>query len=1228
MSNGNEKDILNLALAKGFISRNDIALAERQTDQGSSVLSFLIGVNLIDEEIVERLQIELQQLRSTFSMRAQDLDLSDETPTLLPRERRDSGEVQGDGRTRSFDPSIDFSGQLRIVSADSDFPSQWERYQYVRFLGEGGMGRVFLALDPRLKRHVAIKFVRSSDANSVERFLNEAQTQARVTHNNLCKVYEVGEVDGRPYIVMQYIDGLALNLLGPELGLEQKLVLIRDVAEGLQHAHRCGLIHRDIKPSNIIVENAPGQGYRPVVLDFGLARQQAAPGLTVTGAVVGTPHYMPPEQARGEIHILDRRGDVYSLGATMYELLCGEQPFSGESSLSILFKVINDEPVSLRAKKPGIPEDVDTICLKCLEKNPEKRYDSARALADDINRYLEGEPIKARRASLIYQLRKRAAKHKGTVITGAVLLVVLLIVMIWSWRQQARIRSEAQLALQFGQEVQEMEDDLRKVYLIPLHDIREQRAMLETRVDRFRERTAKVGKLGIGPGNYALGSAYLALERFDPALHHLELSWQSGFRRPEVAYALGRVLGELYKLELNRIRYINDKDERAKAKAEIVERFSKPARAYLEQVPPNSMDAPEYIESLLAFYDNEYSRALQRAQAAFARNTWFYEALILEGDVYKVRADESFNVGEYASAQADYQLAGEAYRHASRVGESDPLVYLAQADLAESQMLLSIYGQGELTSAFQQGIAACESALEADRENFRAYLAASSLYLRMAENLRTSADSRSMLDQAIEMAEKAHSYNQEDADILSQLGRSYGLLAELLERLGEDPQESYEQSHQAYVKAIALDPSYRNYNRMGLLLKSRGFSERKRGRDPSAYWQQAGDAFAEARKIDPSKFGTNHNQGELEFSRAFYLLSTGLDPSETLQNGIEAYRSALAINPQAKNSWAGLGDVYNLRAKYLLEDGKSAVGDLNQAQSAFKKALDIDNQYGRAYLGLGETFFYMAVGDFMLGGSGRPNLEKAIEIMKKAIALEPDNYRHYMSLGTFHLEAASQDVQVGVANTSDLELAFKALQKCNELSPNHVELASAIAKVYELRARLKLQKSQDPRIEIDKAQSWVNKGLTLDPSAGRLHFISGQTMLLQARWQWLQRRDYQASLQAARDTLLLSNQLKTNWECRVALGYWTLWSMIFKRHTGQSIPGLDEQVAALKALEVDAPDRPESLALRGLLGLLSDTDERQRKKAEANCRAAVEGNRNLKRIIDEVRATIDQGRDR
>ena len=195
------------------------------------------------------------------------------------------------------------------------FPvSGWERYQCVRFLGEGGMGRVFLARDPRLNRSVALKFVRGDDPGLTQRFLAEARAQARVNHERVCKVYEVGEVQGRVYIAMQFIEGRTLGALAPELSVEQKALLLREASEGVHEAHRVGLIHRDLKPSNIMVERAEDGTLRPYVMDFGLARDWTE-GATLTGAVMGTPQYMSPEQARGEVSRLDRRTDVYSLGA-------------------------------------------------------------------------------------------------------------------------------------------------------------------------------------------------------------------------------------------------------------------------------------------------------------------------------------------------------------------------------------------------------------------------------------------------------------------------------------------------------------------------------------------------------------------------------------------------------------------------------------------------------------------------------------------------------------------------------------------------------------------------------------------------------------------------------------------------------------------------------------------------------------------------------------------------
>src|SRR5213078_3265454 len=224
------------------------------------------------------------------------------------------------------------------------FPiAAWDRSSNVKFLGQGGMGKVFLAIDTRLRREVAIKFVRGDDAEHVRRLIGEARTQAKVRDERICKVYEVGEVEGKVYIAMQYIDGKPLGALAGDLTLEQKVMMVRGAAEGIHEAHRAGIIHRDVKPSNIMVERGDDGELRPYVMDFGLARSAQEAGATVTGTVLGTPHYMPPEQAQGAATQLDRRADIYSLGATLYHLVTGKPPVPGKTPAEVIHNLITQE---------------------------------------------------------------------------------------------------------------------------------------------------------------------------------------------------------------------------------------------------------------------------------------------------------------------------------------------------------------------------------------------------------------------------------------------------------------------------------------------------------------------------------------------------------------------------------------------------------------------------------------------------------------------------------------------------------------------------------------------------------------------------------------------------------------------------------------------------------------------------------------------------------------------
>jgi serine/threonine-protein kinase len=271
-------------------------------------------------------------------------------------------------------------------------------YEVQELLGRGGMGVVYKAWHLRLQRPVAVKMLLAgayAKPQELERFLREAETLAGLRHPNIVQVHEAGDVDGRPYFTMEYVEGgsLAQQLAGTPQPARQAAVSVAHVAEAVEMAHRGGIVHRDLKPANILV-TADGT---PKITDFGLARRlDGGARLTQSGVPVGTPSYMAPEQAQGQTHAIGRAVDVYALGVILYELLTGRPPFQGETPAETLLQVIHQEPVPPARLNARIPRDLETICLKCLQKEPERRYASAAALADDLHHFLEGRPIQAR----------------------------------------------------------------------------------------------------------------------------------------------------------------------------------------------------------------------------------------------------------------------------------------------------------------------------------------------------------------------------------------------------------------------------------------------------------------------------------------------------------------------------------------------------------------------------------------------------------------------------------------------------------------------------------------------------------------------------------------------------------------------------------------------------------------------------------------------------------------
>ena len=273
------------------------------------------------------------------------------------------------------------------------------------------------------------------------RFLAEAEAVARLQHPNIVQIHHIGEADGLPFFELEFLDGGSLDrrLDGTPWPARRAAELIESVARGVAEAHRLGIVHRDLKPANILMA-ADGT---PKITDFGLAKSLASDsGLTRTDSIMGSPSYMAPEQAEGKTKQVGPLGDVYALGAILYELLTGGPPFRGTTALEILDQVKNTEPVPPSRLVPGLPRDVETIALKCLQKEPGKRYESATALAEDLKRFIEGRPIEARPVPFWergWRWTRRNPWLAGAIGSTAAALLLALALAILSADQNARI---------------------------------------------------------------------------------------------------------------------------------------------------------------------------------------------------------------------------------------------------------------------------------------------------------------------------------------------------------------------------------------------------------------------------------------------------------------------------------------------------------------------------------------------------------------------------------------------------------------------------------------------------------------------------------------------------------------------------------------------------------------------------------------------------------------------
>ena len=719
-------------------------------------------------------------------------------------------------------------------------PRELGRLRLGRSLGQGGMGQVFEAYDPHLKRTVAVKLLLNGTVIDVHRFVREAQAQAAQTHPDICPVYEAGEQDGTPYIVMKRIDGLPLDQATAGMPLERKLELLRRIADAVHAAHRTGLVHRDLKPGNILVEQVTDGEDKPYVLDFGLARSIADGAVTVDGEALGTPAYMAPEQLRGAGHAIDRRADIYALGATLYHLLAATPPFP-DSGFAALQAIAERDPQPLSPL--GVPRDVEAIVFKCLEKEPERRYRSAHALAADLGRYLDDVPVEARPHSGWYRLQKWTRRNTTLVRISALFAVLLLAALTWGAVTAWQAHDRERLARRFTEQVKEMEALARYSHMAPLHDIRPDRERLRQRMDRIREEMKRRGVGAVAAGHYALGRGFLALEKPDEAYRNLLRAWDAGYREPEVAAALARTLSALYRNGLATAELLSDWESRQRRLDQLDRRYGEPTRVFLSQSSGGGAPAAAaqpFLAALVPFHNGRFEQALEILASSAGRRSWSYELDALEGDIRRSRAIQRHAESDRAGARAELEYALAAYDRAAAIAPSNPAIARARAMVATLYGVWEVLTGEDLKPVLDQGLASTGRALTADPEDPRSWLWQARLHRLVAQGLRVrSADPSEPLGDAVTSARRAAALLSNPSEAYLELGRIHWGWAQWIRERGEDPTAAITETITALGQVAPGWRDYVYFTSLGSAYMTQGDHLRDRGDDALSSFDDA-----------------------------------------------------------------------------------------------------------------------------------------------------------------------------------------------------------------------------------------------------------------------------------------------------------------------------------------------------------------------------------------------------
>ena len=1083
------------------------------------------------------------------------------------------------------------SGPSRAPSAAhpegaGEMPRRLGRFEFQSLLGEGGMGRVYAAYDPELRRDVAVKLLRVLNPATVGRFVREARTQASVFHPNVCPVLEAGTVDGQPYIVMPRIDGEPLDEAARDLPVEQKLLLMRHVADAVHAAHQAGLVHRDLKPSNILVERTE-DGLLPRVLDFGLARLESEPGYTRTGDVVGTPAYMAPEQVRGDVRQLDRRSDVYSLGACLYALLAGHSLFGG-SKPSIFVQILEDDPEPLRPL--GVPPDVEAVVLKCLEKDPNLRFGSARELVDDLDRYLVGEPVSARSTGRWYRFGKWVRRHAALVRLGAMALVVLLATLAWAfWRADRR----ETVARELTSLVEEIDAVARYSAMSPLHDIRPDRELIRRQMQEIEDVMSGAGALGRAAGDYALGRGFLALGDLDAARLHLERAWSNGHRDSDAASALARTLSGLYRRELAELELVRDWASRQTRRDELERVYGDPTRLYLEESLEQSLEhslgggtaADPYLVALSDFHRDRFAEAIASLRATQNRRPWLYELDLLEGDVWSAWAVEAAAADDLDLSRQRLESARLAFGRAASTAPSDSNSYLGITQVGFRTASLESAQDGAV-SALSGAMTGLERWLRLNPDDGEAWLWKARIHRAAALRAEgTGGDALAEVNLGLEASDQAVHYLPARSAAWREQGRARWAMARWRQNRGLDPNE-FLASASSSLDAVPLqDRDYSYLVFRGMVERTHAQHLADSGDLASAIqrFENAVDAYQAARALHSDPFSAAFNAGStlLAWVPVARLEERGI----LLDRAVQALEAASSSRPDHFAPLLYLGRVRILQARGgdPLADGldrrltAEAIDLYRQAEALAPTSFQVQTS-------LGEAWHLLAIADWDDGVDPKENYASARRAHQRAIELAPDHPIPRTNLAWTDYFEGKHRIRAGLSPGLFLDAAINGSRRVlaeSEDASARLCLASALRMSAEHRVSI----GEDPTTELEAANDALLSLLETDPTSAEAHRSLGRLQTLEGEWYlrvgkdpWPPLLRAEASIQRA---LELHSGLARSWLARADLA--RVW-----RQAGSDEAVIWGRASATRALELRPGWTRAEQALADLKPILQD----------------------------------------